>query len=30
MNGYEIQASVDTQEKVILVMAASEMNRESF
>ena len=30
MNGYEIQADVDTQETVILSMAASEMNRESF
>jgi death-on-curing protein len=29
-NGYEIQANVDTQEKVILAMAASEMNRELF
>ena len=30
MNGYEIQADVDTQETVILAVAASEMNRESF
>jgi len=30
MNGYEIQADVDTQETVILFMAASEMSRESF
>ena len=30
MNGYEIQADVDTQEAVILAVAASEMNRESF
>ncbi len=30
MNGYEIQADVDTQETVILAMAASKMNRESF
>lgn len=30
MNGYEIQADVDTQETVILSMAASEMSRESF
>ncbi len=30
MNGYEIQADVDSQETVILAVAASEMNRESF
>ena len=30
MNGYEILADVDTQEAVILAVAASEMNRESF
>jgi death-on-curing protein len=30
MNGYEIQAEVDTQETVILAVAASEMSRESF
>jgi len=30
MNGYEIQADVDTQETVILSMAASEMSREAF
>lgn len=30
MNGYEIKADVDTQEAVILAVAASEMNRESF
>ena len=30
MNGYEIQADVDTQEAVILAVAASKMNRESF
>jgi len=30
MNGYEIQASVDAQETVVLAMAASEMNRKSF
>jgi len=30
MNGYEIQADVDTQETVVLAMAASEMKRESF
>ena len=30
MNGYEIQASVDTQETIILSMAASKMSRESF
>ena len=30
MNGYEIQADVDTQETVILAVAASEMSRESF
>ena len=30
MNGYEIQADVDTQEALILALAASEMNRESF
>jgi len=30
MNGYEIQAEVDTQETVILAVAASDMSRESF
>ncbi len=30
MNGYEIQADVDTQETIILAVAASDMNRESF
>lgn len=30
MNGYEIQADVDTQETIILAVAASKMNRESF
>lgn len=30
MNGYEIQANVENQEKIILAMAASEMNREAF
>ena len=30
LNGYEIQANVENQEKVILAMAASEMNREAF
>jgi death-on-curing protein len=30
MNGYEIQADVDTQEAVILAVAASDMSRESF
>lgn len=30
MNGYEIQADVDRQESVILAVAASEMNRQSF
>ena len=30
MNGYEIQADVDTQEVVVLAVAASEMNREIF
>ena len=29
MNGYEIQADVDTQEALILALAASEMNRET-
>ncbi|WP_069472389.1 type II toxin-antitoxin system death-on-curing family toxin [Candidatus Marithrix sp. Canyon 246] len=30
MNGYEIQADVDTQEAIILAVAASKMGRESF
>jgi death-on-curing protein len=30
MNGYEIEADVDTQETVILAVAASDMSRESF
>ncbi len=30
MNGFEIQADVDTQEAVILAVAASEMDRQSF
>ncbi len=30
MNGYEIQADVDTQETIIFAIAASEMSRESF
>jgi death on curing protein len=30
MNGYEIHADVDTQEAVILAVAASEMNRQDF
>ena len=30
MNGYEIQADLDVQEDIILAVAASEMNRESF
>jgi len=30
MNGYEIQADVDTQEAIILAVAASEMSRQSF
>ena len=30
MNGFEIQADVDTQEVVILAVAASEMDRQSF
>lgn len=30
MNGYEIQADVDTQETVILAVAASKMNRQAF
>ena len=30
MNGYEIQADVDTQEAIILGVAASDMSRESF
>lgn len=29
MNGYEIQANVDAQERVILAVAASEMDRQS-
>jgi len=30
MNGFEIQADVDTQEAVILAVAASEMDRQCF
>lgn len=30
MNGYEIQADVDSQETVILAVASSKMSRESF
>lgn len=30
MNGYEIQEDIDIQEVIILSVAASEMNRESF
>ncbi len=30
MNGYEIQADVDSQEAVILAMAASKINRQDF
>ncbi len=30
MNGFEIQADVDAQEAVILAVAASEMDRQSF
>ena len=30
MNDYEIQADVDTQEAIILAVAASKMSRESF
>ncbi len=30
MNGYEIQADVDIQETIILAVASSDMNRESF
>ncbi len=30
MNGYEIQADVDSQESVILAVAASKMNRQDF
>lgn len=30
MNGYEIQADVETQESVILAVAASNMNRQAF
>ncbi len=30
MNGYEIQADVDTQETIIFAIAASEMSREYF
>ncbi len=30
MNGYEIQADVDSQEAVILAVAASKMNRQDF
>ncbi len=30
MNGYEIQADVDTQETIIFAIAASKMSRESF
>ncbi len=30
LNGYEIEASVDEQERVILQVAAGEMDRETF
>ena len=30
LNGYELQADVDEQERVILQVAANEMDRESF
>ena len=30
MNGYEIQADVNTQEAVILAVAASKKDRETF
>lgn len=30
MNGYEIEASVDEQESIILGVAANEINREDF
>ncbi len=30
MNGYEIKADVDIQETIILAVASSDMNRESF
>ncbi|MEE9302470.1 MAG: type II toxin-antitoxin system death-on-curing family toxin [Thiotrichaceae bacterium] len=30
MNGYQIQADVDNQEKIILAVAAGEMPRDSF
>lgn len=30
MNGYEIQADVDSQEAVILAVAAGKMNRQDF
>jgi death-on-curing protein len=30
MNGYEIQADVDSQEAIILAVAASKMNRQDF
>lgn len=30
VNGFEIQASVDEQERVILQVAAGEMKREEF
>lgn len=30
LNGYEIQASVDEQEQIILQLAAGELQREAF
>ncbi len=30
LNGYEIEASVDEQESIILQVAAGEMNKETF
>ncbi len=30
LNGYEIEASVDEQERVVLAVAAGEMTREEF
>jgi len=30
LNGYEIDATVDEQERVVLAVAAGEMNRETF
>lgn len=29
-NGYEINASVDEQEKIVLLVAAGQMNKEDF